>query len=394
MKPGTPQFVGARLREGREARGLSVIALADMLDVQRETIYQLEQGKITPSPLVFSLIQQALRLPADFFFDDSVEESDKGVLFRSLSSTSKTARLRAGRLLDWLRRIERYLSNFVLLPNLDVPDLGFPSVPSAIRDEDIEKAADQLRHAWGLGLGPIGNMTWLLENHGIIVARRDLAADKLDAAHLRSEGAFYVILGADKGTNVRSRMDAAHELGHMVIHYNCPTPSSEKDPAYKLMESQAFLFAGAFLLPSESFSDDVYTASLDEFLAVKPKWHVSVAAMIMRARQLGLITDDSERRLWVQYNRRGWKRGEPYDDEWPPEQPVLLRRSFEMILDASVTSIDDIRNSIKIDSTDIEELASLPRGTISNGPTPIAFHSDVNRSSSAANNIRPFRRTP
>ncbi|MBA3336894.1 MAG: ImmA/IrrE family metallo-endopeptidase [Chloroflexia bacterium] len=160
-------------------------------------------------------------------------------------------------------------------------------------------------------------------------------------------------------------MDAGHELGHVVIHGHRPPPTSDKDPRRKVMEQQAFQFAGAFLLPAQSFESDFWSRTLEEPLALKPKWRVAVAAIIMLASHLGLISDRKQLRLW--------KRAEPFDDEWSPERPVLLRRSFELMLEAKVVSVDRILNHVKLLATYIEDLAGLPRERISDDPAPISF---------------------
>jgi transcriptional regulator with XRE-family HTH domain len=41
---GTPGFVGDRLREAREARGLSAVSLADLLGITRQAISLYESG--------------------------------------------------------------------------------------------------------------------------------------------------------------------------------------------------------------------------------------------------------------------------------------------------------------------------------------------------------------
>lgn len=394
MKPGTPFFVGERLKEAREARGLSVAALADLVDMRRETIYQLESGKITPGPALYEQLQKVLRMPAAFFYEP-VDPAQVGqVLFRSLRSATKPARQRARRRLEWLERVALFAQSYVDIPAFDVPDYGFPDDPTRISDDDIDDAAEDLRDRWKLGLGPISNMIWLMENHGMVLSREDLAAVDLDAAFMRRDQNVFVLLGADKGTAVRSRMDAAHELGHVVVHGRCSPPASEKDPLHKVMEGQAFRFASTFLLPAESFSQDVWMASLDEFLALKPKWKVAIAAMIMRCHRLGIVSDEQSSRLWAQYSggRRRWKRAEPFDSEWQPEQPLLLRRSIELILKERVASVDELLNEIRLPATDIEDLAGLPRGTISEGAIPISFRERVGGGEPQKDNVLPFDR--
>ena len=395
MRPGTPFFVAGKLLEAREGRGLSAAALADLVEVRRETVYQLESGKITPGPALFERLQIALRMPAAFFFDplDDREQGDL-VLFRSLRSATKPARQRARWRLHWLKRITHFVEEFVDLPPFDVPDYDLQMDPLNIPTQHIEEIAEDLRRRWVLGQGPISNITWLLENRGIILAREDLGAEDLDAAILGIPTRVFVLLGADKGTDVRSRMDAAHELGHILLHRHCPAPTSDKDPRHKVMEQQAFRFAGAFLLPADSFGSDVWSCTLEEFLALKPKWRVAVSAMILRASHLGLISEDKQRRLWQQYSRRRWKKGEPFDAEWTPEQPVLLRRSVELVLDAGAASVDRFLSELKLPPTDIELLAGLSPGTLSHGPSPIRFRGGASTPSAFEDNVLTFDRQP
>ncbi len=97
------------------------------------------------------------------------------------------------------------------------------------------------------------------------------------------------------------------------------------------VESQAHRFAGAFLLPSTSFDEDFFAASLDALCTMKPKWKTSIGTMIMRGRQTNLLSEETARRLWIAYNRRGWRKVEPLDDQLPPEEPAVLRRSYELL---------------------------------------------------------------
>ena len=43
--------------------------------------------------------------------------------------------------------------------------------------------------------------------------------------------------------------------------------------------------------------------------------------------------------LWINYNRRGWRKKEPLDNELPSEAPRLIRPCFEVIAGKPVDSI-------------------------------------------------------
>jgi Zn-dependent peptidase ImmA (M78 family) len=244
-----------------------------------------------------------------------------------------------------------------VLPEPKVPDFGI-SNPGTLKAKDIETYAMHTREEWGLGVGPIADVTLLLENNGAIISKLRFAADGLDAySHWsKRDGTPYVILGADKSSAVRSRIDAAHELGHLVLH------RKRGVLPHKTLEEQAFRFASAFLLPEESFSKELWAPSLDAFRSLKDRWLVSIGAMIKRCQELEIINDDQYQRMWINYTRRGWRGIEPLDESLQMERARLLRRSFEMLVNERMRSKAQILLDLPYSSTDLEEIAGLPRG--------------------------------
>lgn len=117
----------------------------------------------------------------------------------------------------------------------------------------------------------------------------------------------------------RLRYTIAHEGGHLVLqHFRM-----EDDD--RLMEREAHRFAGAFLLP-EHLARAVLTPRMElhDFVEVKAAYGVSIAALIMRATQLGIIDNDRKRSLMMQLSARGWRRREPVHVE--RETPLLFRQ--------------------------------------------------------------------
>ena len=102
--------------------------------------------------------------------------------------------------------------------------------------------------------------------------------------------------------------------------------------------------------------------TLDGLLALKPKWRVSVGAMIKRAAWLHLISAEQEQRLWIAWSRRGWKRREPYDEDLLVEEPRTLRAAFDLGRHARAFTLGDLRTALPFAPTDIEQLAGLPYG--------------------------------
>jgi Zn-dependent peptidase ImmA (M78 family)/DNA-binding XRE family transcriptional regulator len=367
MRAGTPGFTGQRLREARDVRALSASSLSDLTGVSPQAIYQYESNRTSPSPQVLSLIADVLQLPAAFFVQAERPVETAEIFYRSMATATMRARRRARVRLRWLRDIEDYLTNYVALPEASIPDLGLPTNPLLLSDDEIDEAADQLRQHWRLGDAPIANMVLLLENHGVVVARDNLGAESLDGiSQMTDDSRPLVIIGTDKGSSARWRFDASHELGHLVLHANTSAEYLNRPDLYRRIEDQAHRFAAAFLLPLGPFGEDLFAVSLDAFRALKPKWNVSIAMMIIRARSTGLLSEAAERKLWTGMSRRKWRVSEPYDDSTPHEEPRLLRRSFEMILQEGDQTPADVLSRLAISPSDVESLSGLNTGYLAN----------------------------
>jgi Zn-dependent peptidase ImmA (M78 family)/transcriptional regulator with XRE-family HTH domain len=364
MRPGTPGFQGQRLFQAREGRGLTQIHLATLLDVKKQTISSYEDGIISPAPDVFTRMCDVLMQPATFFTKSSEELPIGTVHFRKLKGTSKVSMRKAERHHLWLREILRFVDKHIDLPEVDFPTYGSTfSDPTLITKLDIEEIATVARRHWKLNDGPAPHLVRLLETHGMVITRLSLSEDDLDALSEWSmpENRPIVVLNADKRSLARSRFDLAHELGHMLLHRNVSSESLEERRVFDLVEKQAHLFASAFLLPEKSFVDDLYSVSLDAFRILKPKWRVSIGAMIMRAEALELLDKEEAGRMWINYNRRNWRGHEPYDDEWPVEEPSLLPKAFEMLVQHGVATKEEIESSVALSRNDLLKLANLPR---------------------------------
>jgi Zn-dependent peptidase ImmA (M78 family) len=182
-----------------------------------------------------------------------------------------------------------------------------------------------------------------------------------------------MFLGADKASAARSRHDASHELGHLILHRHIKAAAIRNPAQFKLIEEQAHRFATAFNLPAKGFTDQLWAPTLDAFLALKPHWKVSIGAMIMRCAQLEILNDVQQKRAWINMNRKGWRTCEPLDDRMPAEQPRLLRRSFELLVKEGIKTPDQVVSDLCLNPRDIESLACLDRGFLSGEPDQVAM---------------------
>ncbi|MGZ9202344.1 MAG: ImmA/IrrE family metallo-endopeptidase, partial [Caulobacteraceae bacterium] len=249
----------------------------------------------------------------------------------------------------------------------NLPDLDPPADVRAITTDYLDAAAAAVREHWGIAPGPMPDLLLEIENHGVVVSRIYMGAEKQDGfSHVsRATGTPFMLLGRDKASAVRQRFDAAHELAHILLHQTVQNKRLNTSADNKILEDQAHYFASALLLPSETFLEELWAPTLDAMLAMKDRWRVSVGAMIKRCETLDIINRESAQRLWINYGRRGWRTAEPLDGKIEKERPRLLRRSVEILLAEKVQSVSQLLGAVNLNVRDIEELCDLDPGLLS-----------------------------
>ena len=354
-------FVGERLTEVREARGFNQTELAGLVGIRRASISHYERNQRSPDAGVISRLCQILDVPEAFFFTSSKTTGGDTVFYRSLASATKTDRMRAVRRYGWLKRVTSYLRGFVRFPSVNLPVYSGTGGLTALENDEIGMYAARTREFWGLGKGPISDVMLLLENNGVIVSKAVFGTRNMDAysSFDFASATPYVIIAYDKNSAARSRFDMAHELGHLVLHRGLDHKVVGNPVHHKALESQANAFAAEFLMPSDSFAEDLGVISLDALKGMKRRWGVSVGAMLHRLSDLGWVSAEQSARFWMNYSRRGWRSREPLDDEMEPESPRLLRRGFNLLVEKRVREPADILSELCMSPGDVRELACL-----------------------------------
>ncbi len=368
MKAGTPNFIGEKLTEAREGRGIKQVELANILGVARQVVSQYENNLTTPSPDVFDKIIELLRFPAHFYLIKSPSLLDREpFLYRSLKSASSLDKRRAERRLSWVASLTSYTSEYVDFPPLDFPAgllEALPADPRQLTDITIDAVANELRSHWNLKQAPVPHVIRLLESKGFAIALDNFEAPKIDALSVWSSKLEvpFILLNRDMESGVRLRFNAIHEAGELIFHRFVDPDLLANKGVVDLLDKQAHRFAGAFLLPEEAFLSDLYSPTLDGLLQLKRKWKVSVAMMIKRLQQLDFLTEEEVGSLFKNLSRRGWRKFEPYDDQISIEEPVLLKQAFEVIVEEGFQSAFDLLYHTAFDKQTVSELANLPDG--------------------------------
>jgi Zn-dependent peptidase ImmA (M78 family) len=154
------------------------------------------------------------------------------------------------------------------------------------------------------------------------------------------------------------------------------------------MEQQCHRFASALLLPESGFGRELWAPTLNSFLTLKPRWKTSIAAMMKRSEELGILEERNVRRSWINLSRRGWRKEEPLDGTLKHEQPRLLRRSVELLVDSGIKTKDQILADLSFNASDIESLACLPDMFFKSAPSEAV---PVLKEQPAGSTVIPFR---
>lgn len=365
MSATTPGFVGERLTEARKARGISGADLADLVDVSPQSISKYENGHAAPRMDMLLKLSGALRFPQAYFMRPKIHNDSKPIFWRGKLSAPAGKKDRARVRLEWMKESIDYLSQFLIFPDVNVPYVSADDL-EAIDADYLDEVAQEIRSQWEIRPGPMPDVIERLEGNGVLVWRIHVHAEKLDAFSQWSDkfNVPFMVLGRDKASAVRQRFDALHELAHLVLHRTITQKQFNRSTCYKHLEQQADKLAGRLLLPEHEFVQELYAPTLDGFLALKERWGASIGAMIMRCRELNILDEAETTRMWINYTRRGWRKTEPLDDVLEKEEPLMIRRGFEILLSDGVQTVSEITKALPFPVSDLEELADLEPGTL------------------------------
>jgi Zn-dependent peptidase ImmA (M78 family)/transcriptional regulator with XRE-family HTH domain len=289
-------FNPKRLCLARKRKGLTKIALAEMIGVDRKSVKAYETGLHAPSLDAMRRIEGALGFPREFFLGDDLDEPslDSGS-FRSMSKMTAPQRDMALSQAAIGLHFSAWLDKRFAMPPAQIPNLGKGHSPEA--------AAEAVRREWALGSTGIRNTIHLLEAKGVRVFSLAIDAREVDAFSMWKGDVPFVFLNTNK-TGEHSRFDAAHELGHLVLHRHGPPQGMEA-------EKQANMFASAFLMPSGSvLANAPRFVSYMELARLKVAWGTSVAALAHRMHALGMLTN-WQYRAGVTWSRTRYQESHP-----------------------------------------------------------------------------------
>lgn len=360
-------FDGRRLTLGRWAAGLTKRDLAEQIGVSAASVTQYEAGNTKPSLRTVGLAALCLGVPSEYLYADASRRSPRletRSFFRSLRATKQWQRDQADAIAEHLYDLVAFLDERLQLPSVDIPSHPIP--PTTTATEGIEEIGTAVREAWTLPPGPISHAVRILETRGVVVARLPGVPAEVDAFSRWIEARPIVLLSSGKEDKGRSRFDAAHELGHLVLH-------PEPEPGDRAQERQAHAFAAAFLMPAAEVELDLprrvtRAEDWERLFAARQRWGVSAAALLYRSRELDVLSDSAFRRAMTRLSQLGLRRNDG-SALGEPEQPLLIASALRSLQDSFGFSLSGLAIALHFsDRQLLDLLVSWPEDEIDPPP--------------------------
>ena len=344
-------MLGEKLKTARMAAGMSTRRVAELLPsygvtLSHATISSYERGTSTPSMDVLVALSELYRRPLQWLM--SGRPGLTGVRYRRQKSGLRVADLALFET-TCQRHFEAYVALEERLQERSLSD-SYPRFDPSL---SAKEAAEQLRSQLGLSpRQPVPSVFRLIEELGIKAI--DLEADeRIDGLSARL-GNYDVIAVNRNKPYARLRLDAAHELFHLLFG-DCdqrPDPDTSAD-----FEDRAFESASEFLMPHDVLCDALRGKSMVRLVQFKEMYGVSLASMVYRAAKVGLINQKENRRLWIEFSKRGWRQAEPGsvrpDFPWRFEYLIDMARNargmrWRDIVEITALTEDELRGRLSI----------------------------------------------
>ncbi|MGN6312114.1 MAG: helix-turn-helix domain-containing protein [Xanthobacteraceae bacterium] len=335
-------FSAERLKVARHRKKLSGKQLAAAAGLTDVTVSKVENGH-QPDETTIDKLVAVLGYPREYFFMDRPEVLEtRAVSFRSLKkmkAAERDASLAAG---SHGIALYQWIDKRFMLPSPDLIDLskehGRPEV-----------AARLLRQHWGIGDRPVSNILKLFESKGVRILSLSENTQNVDAYSFWHDDHPYIFLNQKK-TAERSNFDAAHELGHLVLHFHAQAESAPEDDA----EREANQFASAFLMPEADVKSIItYVYSSSQVIKAKVRWKVSAMALANRLHQIGMLTEWNYRSIIIDLGNKGYRSGEPLGVE--REVSTVLAKVLSTLWTKGITK-SDIAKELCLPWDEIESL--------------------------------------
>lgn len=323
----------------RESRGFSQSELAKTIGVSQGKLSKAEKGEQSLVEEIFKKIYKILNYPEKFFLQPTPTAPVSHYYYRKRVTIPQKVIMQMEATIKIFRR-----NIDSLIDSVELPEYKLNFTEFSIRNP--EELAKMVRYKLGIVKGPIGNLTNLLENSGIVIVKTDLFNDKIDGLSTISEKGAHIIFLNARMPNDRQRFSLAHELGHMLMHFDLL--ENDED-----VETEANRFASELLLPAAEIRNELRFLTFPKLGELKRFWNVSMKSLLYRANYLKVINQQQYRNLQINYSRKGFNQGEPIP--LPEEKTFIINEIIKLHIDELGYSEEELARILHLDKQEFKE---------------------------------------
>lgn len=379
-----PEVLGARLKAARILHRLTQEAAAVALGVARTTIVAIEAGKRAISLEELRILANLYQSPEGELLDQERPELQMEVDFR-MGGQEKLAgdEAKVAAMLHRLAASAIAIENLVdqRTPKLDLPELNISK--SGAIDQQAEDAALALRSRLGIGLGPIQDLTALMEFElGLRVFERPLPSKVAGAVAFDSAVGGFVLLNSLHPL-ARRRVTAGHEIGHLLvrkvglsIHFDEDEPADRDERFFDLFGVALLAPAAAVRKKADELQRMFGGFSVRQLLMMAVFFNISIEAMTRRMVRLGILKSGTYERLHAE--GIGLKHRDRVVEEMPraEEAPAFTPRALLLAgiaHERELLSEQQIASMLELDLVTVRKALESGRGDIREGVLELAL---------------------
>ena len=298
--------IGRNLKRIRLLKNLSLEKAGNLLNMSAPAIAKYEKGQIVPNSEKLIEFANAYSVKVLDLLKTHNAPEMKFNAFR------KRQRLQ-GQNLELLKEIiQNKVSDYLEVIELNKLEINSSKIKKyACNNADgAEFAALEFRKDYKLSINqPIPNLINILENIGILIIQIDNPDNRFKdfdgLSEIVNNVPIIVLLNGIDGE--RQRFTIAHELGHLVLNIKDDNLDEEK---------MCNKFASALLMPKKAIINEFGISrnniSFYELRAFKQEYKVSMASIVYRLKELGIIKEHLFKKINISFSANGLKKHEPY----------------------------------------------------------------------------------
>ncbi|MBE5920880.1 MAG: helix-turn-helix domain-containing protein [Pseudobutyrivibrio ruminis] len=338
------------LKYYRLKKNMSMKDLADAVGVTSMAISNYESGKRQPDIDIINKMAEALGIKVvDFLASRNSRLEFKHCEFRKHCTLNKSQQ-------EYIKEsVEEYFSRFFdavdcLCGNpLPTPPKCYTIKLSGSYQED---AINLRKHLCLPEEGPIDELIGILENKGIMVFELDIDDDHFSGMNGFVNDYPYIVINKNMNPE-RKRTTIIHELAHLMFIWD---DSKEKDN-----EHLATQIAGAFLITDNDLVRELglkKSRLTKDMILVCQEYGISMYLLVMRAAQVGIISNSLEKDFYIKANKAGWRKNEPPRVK-RIEEPLLFKQLVYRAVNEEGISIQRGAELLQMTYSDVEKYCGL-----------------------------------